>query len=76
MKYGLTLRELAAVSIHSRDTIANRMRESGMVARKPRRSKQVFEVETKSEYKDGIIVRYNIPLTVHFTSEPGHTSHW
>jgi hypothetical protein len=34
-KYGLTLRELAAGSIHSRDTIANRMRESGMVVRKP-----------------------------------------
>lgn len=36
------MRELAAGSIHSRDTIANRMRESGMVVRKPGRPKKVL----------------------------------
>lgn len=43
-KYGLSLRELAAGSVHSRDTIANRMRESRMVVRKPGRPKKVLDV--------------------------------
>lgn len=42
-KYGLTLRELAAGSVHSRDTIAKRIKASGLSLKKPGRPKKVLK---------------------------------
>lgn len=57
-KYGLTLRELAAGSVHSRDTIANRMIESGKVVRKPGRPKQALKVGVLYSTKDSSQIRF------------------
>ena len=46
------MRELAAGSIHSRDTIAKRMKESGMVIRKPGRPKQGFKKSVQYSQED------------------------
>jgi hypothetical protein len=51
-KYGLSLRELAAGSIHSRDTIAKRMKESGMVVRRPGRPKYALKKSVQYSQED------------------------
>lgn len=60
------MRELAAGSVHSRDTIAKRMRESGMVLRKPGRPKKALDVDVMYSSEDLyklIKIKRNLGLT-------------